>query len=74
MAPMTASEGAVAFPDESTALLEGTPRVFRALLCSLPEGWLGEPDTAGGWTARDVVGHLTSADLEDWIRRAAWQN
>ncbi|HEY3071714.1 MAG TPA: DinB family protein [Candidatus Limnocylindrales bacterium] len=24
----------------------------------------------GGWTARDVVGHLISAELDDWIPRA----
>jgi hypothetical protein len=55
---------------ETTALLERTPRVVRELLGSLPEGWLGEPDTVGGWTARDVVGHLISAELDDWIPRA----
>jgi hypothetical protein len=63
---MTAS----AFLDESTSLLERTPRVVRELLADLPEGWLGEPDTVGGWTARDVVGHLISAELDDWIPRA----
>ena len=56
--------------DQSTALLERTPRVVRELLGDLPEEWLGEPDTAGGWTARDVVGHLISAELDDWIPRA----
>lgn len=57
------------FLDESTALLERTPRVVRELLSDLPDGWLGEPDTPGGWTARDVVGHLISAELDDWIPR-----
>jgi hypothetical protein len=61
---------ASAFLDESTSLLERTPRVVRELLADLPEGWLGEPDTVGGWTARDVVGHLISAELDDWIPRA----
>ena len=56
--------------DETTALLERTPNVVRALLGELPDGWLGEPDTVGGWTARDVVGHLISAELDDWIPRA----
>ena len=56
--------------DESIALLERTPRVVRALLAGLPDGWLGEPDTVDGWTARDVVGHLISAELADWIPRA----
>jgi len=58
------------FVDETVALLERTPRVLQEMLGDLPEGWLGEPDTAGGWTARDVVGHLISAELEDWIPRA----
>lgn len=56
--------------DESVALLERTPSVARELLDGLPEGWLGEPDTVGGWTARDVIGHLISAELDDWIPRA----
>jgi hypothetical protein len=56
--------------DETAALLERTPRILRELLADLPAGWLGAPDTAGGWTARDVVGHLISAELEDWIPRA----
>ncbi len=58
------------FLAESTALLERTPCVLRELLAGLPDGWLTEPDTAGGWTARDVVGHLISAELDDWIPRA----
>jgi hypothetical protein len=59
-----------AFLDESVALLERTPRVARELLAGLPDSWLGEPDTVGGWTARDVIGHLISAELDDWIPRA----
>ena len=59
-----------AFLDETTELLERTPRVVRDLLEGLPEGWLDEPDTPDGWTARDVVGHLISAELDDWIPRA----
>lgn len=55
--------------DETTALLERTPRMLREMLAGLPDGWLGVPDTEGGWTARDVVGHLISAEIEDWIPR-----
>ena len=55
---------------ETTALLDRTPRVVRALLDGLPEPWLGTPDTADGWTPRDVVGHLISGELDDWIPRA----
>jgi uncharacterized damage-inducible protein DinB len=58
------------FIDESIALLERTPRVVHELLAGLPESWLSERDTADGWTARDVVGHLISAELDDWIPRA----
>lgn len=57
------------FFDESTALLERTPRVLREFLAGLPVGWLGEPDTRDGWTSRDVLGHLISAELDDWIPR-----
>lgn len=58
------------FLAETTALLERTPRVVRALLDGLPDPWLDTPDTADGWTPRDVVGHLISAELDDWIPRA----
>jgi DinB family protein len=58
------------FLDETTALLERTPRVVRALLDGLPDTWLDTPDTPEGWTPRDVVGHLISAELDDWIPRA----
>jgi len=56
--------------EESIALLERTPRVLHELLAGLPNSWLNEPDAPDGWTARDVVGHLISAELDDWIPRA----
>lgn len=56
--------------EETIALLERTPQTVRDLLDDLPGSWLGEPDTAGGWTPRDVVGHLISAELANWIPRA----
>jgi len=58
----------VAMADQ-IALLERTPRLTADLLGGLSESWLGTPDTAGGWTPRDVVGHLISAELDDWIPR-----
>jgi DinB family protein len=58
------------FIDEQVALLERTPRVVRELLQGLPESWLEERDTPDGWQARDVVGHLISGELTDWIPRA----
>ena len=58
------------FLADTTALLERTPRVVRSLLDGLPDTWLDTPDTPDGWKPRDVVGHLISAELEDWIPRA----
>ncbi len=60
----------LAFLDDTTSMLERTPRVVRELLAGLPANWLEDPDTPGGWTPRDVVGHLISAELDDWIPRA----
>ena len=59
----------VALMAEQTALLERTPRITAELLGGLSDGWLGTPDTAGGWTPRDVIGHLISAEMDDWIPR-----
>lgn len=61
---------AASFLDESIALLERTPRVVRELLESLPDSWLTERDTPDGWSARDVVGHLISNELDNFIPRA----
>ena len=58
-----------AFLDETTNLLRRTPVVIRALLETLPETWTDTPDVDGGWRPRDVVGHLISAELDDWIPR-----
>jgi DinB superfamily len=58
-----------AYLAETTAMLERTPAVARALLTGLPEDWLHTPDTADGWTPRDVIGHLISAELSNWRPR-----
>jgi hypothetical protein len=58
------------FLADTKALLERTPRVVHALLDGLPDTWLGTPDTPDGWTPHDVMGHLISAELDDWIPRA----
>jgi hypothetical protein len=60
---------APAFLEDTASLLERTPRVIEALLGGLPSSWLDTPDAAGGWTPRDVVGHLISAELSNWIPR-----
>jgi hypothetical protein len=57
------------FLAETTDLLQRTPKVVRALLAGLPEAWVDTPDVAGGWRPRDVVGHLISGELDDWIVR-----
>ena len=57
------------FLADTTALLQRTPEVLRALLHGLPETWTGTPDTPGGWRPRDVVGHLITGELTDWITR-----
>ena len=67
---MTTEATTDTFLPETTALLARTPRVVRDLLEGLPGSWLDTPDTADGWTPRDVVGHLISAELDDWIPRA----
>jgi hypothetical protein len=59
-----------AFLAETTALLERTPRVLHDLLDDLPDTWLDGRDTPDGWRPRDVVGHLITAELDDWIPRA----
>ena len=57
------------FLADTTALLERTPRIVRELLDGMPASWLGTRDVADGWTPRDVVGHLISAELDGWIPR-----
>jgi DinB superfamily len=59
-----------AFLDDTVDLLRRTPELLRVLLVGLPEGWTDTPDVAGGWRPRDVVGHLITAELDDWIPRA----
>ena len=58
-----------AFLTDTTDLLRRTPEVLRALLVGLPASWGDTQDVEGGWRPRDVVGHLISAELEDWIPR-----
>jgi DinB superfamily len=57
------------FSDETRDVLRRTPDVLRALLGGLPNAWKGTPDAPGGWRPRDVLGHLISGELEDWIPR-----
>ena len=50
-------------------VLRRTPEVLRVLLQGMPESWVDTPDTDGGWRPKDVVGHLITAELTDWMPR-----
>lgn len=57
------------FLAETTDLLRRTPHVLRSLLAGIPDTWTATPDTEGGWRPKDVVGHLITAELDDWTVR-----
>jgi hypothetical protein len=57
------------FVGETTALLQRTPEVLRALLHDIPDSWTDAPDVPDGWRPHDVVGHLITGELTDWIAR-----
>lgn len=58
------------FIAETTDLLRRTPELLRALLTGLPEAWTDTADVPdNGWRPKDVVGHLITGELTDWIER-----
>ncbi len=58
------------FLDDTTNLLRRTPEVLRALLIGLPETWTETTDVPdNGWRPQDVVGHLITGELADWVER-----
>lgn len=57
------------FLADATALLARTPEVLRTLLIGLPDGWTETSDVADGWRPRDVVGHLITGEMTDWMAR-----
>ncbi len=57
------------FLGDTMNLLRRTPELLRTLLAGLPDSWTQTPDTAEGWRPQDVVGHLISAELDDWMPR-----
>jgi hypothetical protein len=58
------------FLGETTNLLRRTPDLLRALLIGLPDAWTDTNDVPeNGWRPRDVVGHLITGELTDWIER-----
>ena len=58
------------FLAETVDLLRRTPEVLRTLLRDLPEAWTDTTDVPeDGWRPKDVVGHLITGELTDWIER-----
>lgn len=58
------------FLTDTTDLLRRTPEVLRALLLGLPETWTDTTDVPEqGWRPKDVVGHLITGELTDWVER-----
>ena len=58
------------FIGETTDLLRRTPQLLRVLLVGLPERWTDTTDVADdGWRPRDVIGHLITGELTDWVER-----
>lgn len=56
--------------DETTDVLRRTPELLRALLTGLPDSWTDTTDVPStGWRPHDVVGHLITGELTDWIER-----
>lgn len=57
------------FLADTTDLLNRTPELLRSLLTGLPDAWTDTADTPDGWRPRDVVGHLITGELTDWMVR-----
>jgi len=58
------------FIGTTTDLLRRTPDLLRTLLSGLPEDWTDTSDVPeNGWRPRDVVGHLITGELTDWVER-----
>jgi DinB superfamily len=57
------------FIGETTDVLRRTPALLRTLLAGLPDSWTDVADVPNGWRPRDVVGHLITGELTDWIER-----
>jgi hypothetical protein len=58
------------FLAETTDLLRRTPELLRALLVGLPDAWTETADVPeNGWRPKDVIGHLITGELTDWVDR-----
>ena len=58
------------FVTDMTAILERTPKLLQVLLTGVPHSWTDTADIPeNGWRPHDVVGHLITGELTDWIDR-----
>ena len=58
------------FIANTTSLLRRTPQLLQSLLTGIPESWTDTADVPeDGWRPRDVVGHLITGEMTDWIER-----
>jgi hypothetical protein len=58
------------FIADTTSLLRRTPQLLRSLLTGIPESWTDTADVPeDGWRPRDVVGHLITGEMTDWMER-----
>lgn len=58
------------FIDETTSVLRRTPDLLRTLLIGLPDSWTDTSDVpTNGWRPHDVVGHLITGELANWMER-----
>jgi hypothetical protein len=56
--------------DEAVDILSRTPATLDAMLRDLPQSWGDANEGGDTWSPADVVGHLTFADLTNWVPRA----
>ena len=55
---------------QGTAVLERTPRVFRAMLDGLAPAWTDATEGPDTWSPYVIVGHLIHGERTNWIPRA----
>jgi hypothetical protein len=67
---LSAYDPPMGFIGETTDVLRRTPELLRTLLVGLPATWTDTADVPeNGWRPRDVVGHLITGELTDWVAR-----
>jgi len=55
---------------QSTAILERTPTVMRAMLAGLDPAWTDATEGPETWSPFVIMGHLIHGERTDWIPRA----